>query len=118
MNTHSRARTTALSRADLVKRVRSQGWTVAAAADKAGISVRTAHKWLGRAKAEGPSGLLDRRSVPRRMPRITDADRTSVITVLRQCRASGPTIARLLRMPRSTVARVIKREGLVQSRPS
>ena len=118
MNTHSRARTTALSRADLVKRVRAQGWTVVKAADKASISVRTAHKWLARERAEGPNGLLDRRAVPRRMPRITDADRTSVITLLRHCAASGPTIARQLRMPRSTVARVIQREGLVQVRPS
>ena len=41
MNSHSRARTTPLSREQLVERVQVHGWTVAQAADKASVSVRT-----------------------------------------------------------------------------
>ena len=118
MNSHSRARTTPLSREDLVNRVRQMGWTAAQAADKASVSVRTAYKWLARAKREGRAGLLDRSSAPGRMPRLTDPNRTSVIALMRHSRMSGPAIARALKMPRSTVARVLQREGLGRFRPS
>ena len=117
MNSHSRARTTPLSRALLVNRVR-EGWTVAQAADKASVSVRTGYKWLSRARTPGPDALHDRRSVPGQMPRMTDADRTALVVLLRQSRMSGPAIARSLEMPRSTVARVLQREGLGRWRPS
>jgi transposase len=112
VNTHSRARTTPLSRELLVRRV--DGWTVTDAADKASVSVRTGCKWLRRAN-EGPKGLLDRVSVPGRMPRLTDAARTELVFLLRHGRLSGPGIARVLRMSRSTVARVLEREGLCLS---
>ncbi len=118
MNSHSRARTTPLSREQLVERVQVLGWTVAQAADKASVSVRTGYKWLGRAKREGRRGLMDRTSVPERMPRMTDRDRTAVIVLMRHSRMSGPEIARAVKMPRSTVARVLKREGLGRPRSS
>src|SRR5688572_14410137 len=118
MNSHSRARTTPLSRAQLVERVQALGWTVAEAADKASISVRTGYKWVARAKREGRDGLQDRSSAPGRMPRRTDPDRTAVIVIMRHSRMSSPAIARVLRMPRSTVARVLEREALGRFRPS
>lgn len=117
MNSHSRARTTPLSREQLVERVRAHGWTVADAAHGASVSVRTGYKWLARAKREGRGGLRDRSSAPGRMPRMTDPDRTSVIVLMRHSRMSGPEIARAVQMPRSTVARVLEREGLGR-RPS
>jgi transposase InsO family protein len=117
MNTHSKARTTPWSRGLLVDRIQLQGWTVAHAAEQAGVSVRTGYKWLARAKA-GPADLCDRRSVPGRMPRLTDQARTELIVLLRHCHASGPAIARQLGMPRSTVARVLEREGLGRWRSS
>jgi len=46
------------------------------------------------------------------MPRRTPSNREAVIVLLRHCRMSGPSIARQLGMPRSTVARVLSREGL------
>ena len=118
MNSHSRSRTTPLSREDLVNRVRLQGWTRAQAADKASISVRTAYKWLSRMKREGRDGLRDRSSAPGRMPRQTDGDRTALIVLMRRSMMSGPAIARAVQMPRSTVARVLQREGLGRWRPS
>lgn len=118
MNSHSRARTTPLSRAELVRRIEDEGVPVAEAAFRAGVSVRTAYKWRARAREDGRDNLVDRRSVPERMPRITGQDRTALIVLLRRCRLSGPAIARVLRMPRSTVGRVLLRERLGRCRPS
>lgn len=118
MNSHSRARTTPLSRAMLVDRVQLQGWTVARAAERASISVRTGYKWLSRFKEEGREALYDRRSVPKRMARLTDPSRKDLIVLLRHCLMSGPAIGRSLAMPRSTVARVLEREGLGHRQPS
>ena len=47
MNVHKNARLTVAGRGLLVERV-SEGWTVQRAAAAAGISRRTAHKWLER----------------------------------------------------------------------
>jgi transposase InsO family protein len=82
------------------------------------ISRRTGYKWLARAKREGRDTLVDRRSVPERMPRITNRDRTDLIVLLRRCGMSGPAIAKAVNMPRSTVGRVLKREGLGREQPS
>ena len=62
MNSHKNARLTPLGRALLVDRVLVQGVSVSAAADAAGVSRRTARKWIKRYEEEGPAGLLDRSS--------------------------------------------------------
>ncbi|MGB6334516.1 MAG: leucine zipper domain-containing protein, partial [Thermoanaerobaculia bacterium] len=46
----------------LVRRVLRQGWSVPEAAEAAGLSTRTAYKWLQRYKAEGLSGLADQQA--------------------------------------------------------
>jgi len=112
MNVHSLARTTPHSRALLVRRVREQNWSVDQAALAAGISVRTAYKWLARHREQGAGGLQDASSRPRHIPRRVEPDKVAVVLDLRRSRRSGPEIARQLRMPRSTVARVLQREGL------
>ena len=53
MRLHGNARTCLHSRRLIVERVREQGWTVAAAAEAAGISERTAAKWLARYRRGG-----------------------------------------------------------------
>ena len=53
MNMHKNARLTPQGRLLLVQRVREQGWTVAAAAGAAGLSERTAYRWLARYRAGG-----------------------------------------------------------------
>jgi transposase InsO family protein len=88
------------------------GWSVAAAAEAAGVSERTLFRWLARFRAEGQLGLVDRRPVPRRVPRRTPADRVRAICELRQLRLTGAEIAERLEMPVSTVSAVLKREGL------
>jgi transposase len=57
MNLHANARTCPKSRSLLVSRIEQQGWSLAAAAEAAGVSDRTAAKWLGRWRAEGKAGL-------------------------------------------------------------
>ena len=112
MNLHSGARTCPASRALLVHRVREWDWSVTRAAAAAGISRRTAHKWLGRHVAADPAGLADRSSRPRRSPGRTPVEWQEMILLLRRTSMTGPQIARDLKRPRATVARVLKRAGL------
>ena len=96
----------------LAVRVVDQGWTLTAAAEAAGVSVRCARKWVGRYRLEGESGLLDRSSAPRRVANRTPADRVEAIVLLRGLRMSAAEIAETLAMPLSTVSAVLKRRGL------
>jgi len=112
MNAHSRARTCPLSRALLVRRVREHCWRIERAAEAAGISVRTAYKWLARHRDEGPGGLQDRRSRPRRSPRRTPEEWRAIILELRQVRWPGRRIAQRLGLPYATVARLLGQAGL------
>ena len=112
MNAHSLARTTPLGRETLISRIRKEGRSVSQAAAQLGISARTAYKWLARYRSEGAAGLRDRSSRPHESPAKTDHAREQVILTLRRSRHSGPQIARSLRMPKATIARVLKRAGL------
>jgi transposase len=58
----------------LIRRVRDQGWRVGDAARAAGVSVRTAYKWLARHRAGGERALHDRSSAPARSPRRLPAE--------------------------------------------
>ena len=112
MNLHSGARTCPASRGLLVERVTAQRWTITTAAAAAGVSRRTAFKWLRRHREQGPAGLADRSSRPHRMPQATPAEWQQLMLELRQIRMTGARIAAQLQRPRSTVARVLKRAGL------
>jgi transposase InsO family protein len=96
----------------LVDRVERDGWTVGAAAESAGISERTARKWLARFRAEGPGGLMDRSSAPHVVANRTDPDTVAAICALRRLRFSAPELAELLDLPCSTVSAVLKRCGM------
>jgi transposase InsO family protein len=111
MNVHKNARLTPSGRALLAARV-TDGWTVKAAALAAGVSLRTAHKWLGRHRRGGERRHHDRSSAPRRCPRRTSPQRLAEIEALRRQRLSGPQIARILGMARSTVGLLLRRLGL------
>jgi transposase InsO family protein len=112
MRCHANARLSPIGRRLLVDRIERDGWPVRAAAESAGISSRTAAKWLARWRAEGSAGLLDRSSAPRRVANRTDARTVQVIVALRRLRFSGPEIAELLDRPLSTVCAVLKRCGM------
>jgi transposase InsO family protein len=111
MNLHSGARTCPASRALLITRIR-QGWRVTRAAQAAGISCRTAYKWIARHAREGAMGLQDRSSRPRSSPTALALDRVCCIVWLRHTRMTVARIAASLELPRSTVARVLQRRGL------
>jgi transposase InsO family protein len=112
MNIHKHARMTVHGRALLVHRVTVEGWRVADAARAAGVSVRTAYKWLARHRAGGAAALHDRKPTPGRCPHRLAEETVVAIERLRRQRMSGPVIARQLGLARSTVGAVLRRLGL------
>jgi transposase len=112
MKLHANARTCPNSRRLLVARMTEAAWTPAAAAAAAGVSERTARKWLARWRAEGQAGLDDRSSAPRRRPSRTAASRLEAIERLRRLRMTAAEIAECLGMALSTVSRWLRRIGL------
>ena len=111
MKLHANARTCPNSRRLIVDRV-AAGWSLTEAAEAAGVSDRTAAKWMARWRAEGDAGLLDRSSAPGRVPHRTSQLRVAAIEALRRLRMTGAEIAELLKMPLSTVGAVLQRIGL------
>ncbi len=112
MRCHANARLSPIGRRLLVDRIERDRWTVRRAAESAGISERTARKWLARFRAEGAAGLHDRSSAPRTVANRTDSQTVAAICALRRLRFSGPELAELLGLPCSTVSAVLKRCGM------
>src|SRR5215211_337208 len=112
MRLHRNAALSWSGRRLLARRVVDEHWTLIAAAEAAGISVRCARKWVGRYREDGEQGLFDRSSAPRRVANRTSGDRVTVIIGLRQLRMTAAEIAEVLAMPLSTVSVVLKRNGL------
>jgi transposase InsO family protein len=111
MDLHANAALSWSGRRELARRVVDEGWTVRAAAEAAGVSVRCARKWACRYRG-GDLELADRSSAPRSVPNRTPADRVAVIVLLRQLRMTAAEIAETLSMPLSTVSVVLKRHGI------
>jgi transposase InsO family protein len=111
MKLHANARTCPKSRRLLVDRLEG-GWSLTEAAEAAGVSERTATKWLARWRTEGEAGLLDRSSAPKTRPTQLPADRVKAIESLRRLRMTAAEIAEVLGMALSTVSRWLKRIGL------
>jgi transposase InsO family protein len=112
MKLHANARTCPNSRKLLVTRIEEESWSLMPAAEAAGISERSARKWLARWRAEGEAGLTDRSSAPRRVPSRLPADRLEAIEALRRLRMTAAEIAEVLGMALSTVSRWLARIGL------
>ncbi len=111
MRTHANAKLTRQGRQLLCDRVLIEGWKVADAAAAAGISERTAYRWLARYRTEGPAGLGDRPSVAHRIRHAITPQRITAIMGLRDLLMTGQQIADALRMPASTVAGILTRHG-------
>jgi transposase len=94
MNVHKGARTTPLSRADLVDRVLVQQQERQGVAADMGISERTVGKWVARFLAEGPAGLQDRSSRPHQVRQATPQAVVEAMVVLRKQYCSRRQIAR------------------------
>ena len=109
MYVHANARLTPAARLLLVRRVQERRWSVGGAALAAGVSQRTAYKWLARYRAEG---LVDRSSRPHHSPTRLNADRVQAIVALRRLWFTAAQISELLGMALSTVSLVLKRQGI------
>jgi transposase InsO family protein len=113
---HPRARLTVFGRQLLIARVEA-GWPAAHVAEQLGISRATAYKWIRRHRAEGPTGLADRTSRPRRSPRRLDPAAEAEILAARTTWRYGPDrLGPLLGRPASTVHRVLVRRGISRLR--
>jgi transposase InsO family protein len=112
MKVHANAPLGPKGRWIMVRRVIVQDWSLAAAAEAAGVSERTCWKWVARYRAEGEAGLLDRSSAPHRIPHRTAVERVELIASLRRLRMTGAEISETLGMALSTVSAVLKRIGL------
>ncbi len=112
MKLHANAPCGPKGRRTMVRRVVDEGWSLAEAAEAAGVSERTCWKWVGRYRSEGELGLWDRSSEPARVPHRTPEDRVEAIAALRRLRMTGAEIAELLSMPLSTVSAILSRIGL------
>jgi transposase len=111
MKLHANAKTCPKSRVLLASRVLEQGWTLRAAAMAAGCSVRTATKWVTRAR-RGDELLEDRSSRPRRSPARLPETVVIAIERLRRVRMTAAEIAEVLGLALSTVSLWLKRIGL------
>jgi len=107
---HQNARMCPASRRLMCERI-DAGWSVAAAAEAAGVSDRRAREWRRRWEA-GDRELQDRPSTPQRVAHKTPAEVEEAVCALRELRFSGARIAEALRMPERTVRAVLARNGL------
>ena len=112
MHTHPNARLTPLSRERLLRRHMDQGESLSALAAQAGISLRTAYKWLARFRSGGHTSLADRRSVRRTQRRTLDPQQLQQAVDLRHQRCTLRRIAKVVGAPLSTVGRAMKALGL------
>ena len=112
MNLHKHARLTPRGRALLVDRVLVHGLRVEEAAQAAGVSVRTAYKWLRRFREEGAAGLADRSSRPHGCPHATPQSIADQVLERRRSRQTYRQIAGDLPVAPSTIARLLRRAGL------
>jgi transposase InsO family protein len=112
MKLHANAALSLNKRRLLCRRVVEEGWTLTKAAEAAEVSVRCARKWVGRFRAEGQPGLLDRSSTPATVANRTCERRIEAIAALRRLRFTGPEIAETLGMALSTVSGILTRIGM------
>jgi transposase InsO family protein len=112
MKLHANARLSLKGRQLLVDRIKDAGWSVMQAAEAAGITERTARKWLKRHRAEGEAGLADRCSALTVVANRTDERRVEAIAALRRLRMTGAEIAEVLGMALSTVSGILTRIGM------
>src|SRR3954454_15690330 len=112
MKVHANAPLGPKGRLRMVGRVLERGWSLAAAAEAAGVSERTCSKWVARYRIDGEAGLVDRSSAPNLIPHRTPDELVEVIVLLRRLRMTGAEIAFCLAMAVSTVSAVLLRVGL------
>jgi transposase InsO family protein len=99
----------------MVARVLEERRPVASVAEEFGVSPSTVYKWVRRYCAGGEAGLQDGSSKPRILRHRLGQDWVDLIVELRrEYRMTALRIAHQLNLSRSTVAAVLRREGLSQ----
>ena len=116
MNLHRNARTTPASRAKMVCRVLNDGQTPKAVATAFGVEVKTVKKWVERFLAEGPAGLEDRSSRPKRLRNPTPPEAVERIIALRRERFTGQQIAAQSGTSPATVSRILRAAKLSRTK--
>jgi transposase InsO family protein len=116
MNLHRNARTTPASRAEMVRRVLSEGRPPKAVASAFGIDVKSVDKWVARFVAEGPAGLEDRSSRPKRLREPTPSATVEPIIGLRRQRFTGRQIADQTGVSPATVSRILRAAKLSRAK--
>jgi transposase InsO family protein len=112
---HARARTTPLSRLEIVALVQG-GESISSVARRFCISRPTVYKWVDRFVA-GDLDLHDRSSVAKSFPtRIKPAIEKRIEHMRRSRRLLGWQIAAILSMARSTIIKILKRVNLARLR--
>lgn len=112
MNNHKGARLTPYSRGLLIRRITQDGLRPEEAAHAAGVSVRTAYKWLKRFREEGEAGLQNRSSRPSHCPHQTPAKTIESMVAQRRERRTYRHIAQSHGLAMSTVGRWLQHLGL------
>jgi transposase InsO family protein len=112
---HANASLSETGRLRLARLVVDQGWTLARAAERFGVSVTTARRWADRYREHGRAGMADRSSRPKTCPRRTSTRTERRVVGLRVTRRWGPArIAFHLRQQRlapATVHKILRRYG-------
>jgi len=116
MNLHKNARLTPRGRGEMVRRVLEEGQAPTAVGKAFGVELKTVKKWAVRFEAEGPSGLEDRSSRPKRLRKPTPAKSVDRIIALRRQRLPGKQIAAETGVSRSTVSRILRAARLSRAR--
>jgi transposase InsO family protein len=112
VNNHKNARLTVHGRILLVRRILEHGLRPEEAAQAAGVSVRTAYKWLKRYREEGLAGLHNRSSRPHHCPQAVSPECLDRVVRYRKARHTYRQISQTLGVGHSTVARILRRRGL------
>lgn len=100
----------------MVRRVLKKGQAPRLVAEAFGVELKTVKKWVARFEAEGPAGLEDRSSRPRRLRAPTPAATVERIIALRRRRLPGKQIAAETGVSRSTVSRILCAARLSRAR--
>jgi hypothetical protein len=86
--------------------------TLKLAAANFSVTPKTAAKWVHRFRREGPPGLWDRSSRPRRSPRRTSFALTEEVIALRRQLHPAYRIAQATQLSAATVSRILQRAHL------
>jgi transposase InsO family protein len=100
----------------MVRRVLSEAQPPKAVATAFGVEIKTVNKWVARFAAEGPAGLEDRSSRPRRLREPTPSETVERIIALRRQRFTGRQIAKETGVSPATVSRILRAAKLSRAK--